>query len=266
MPNIWDRLAAGGSHRFQPSPAALAASTDFEPRIQKRLAFLVGLVAICLPVALFLGGRIDGGCFRDSLSHFYYDRYFGPVFVGMLVFISGFLVAYTGDHPLEDLSSTIAGAMAAFVAFFPTTGPGCEKDAGVFSRVFATYDPETGTIAGADYFQLVPGVEHVHAIAAGALFAYLAAYCLVVLRRVVPERHLRDGKMILTKRRRNILYALCGIAILACIAVLGLKEWAFDATAWNNANLTFVVETIALWAFGLAWLAKGRTFKWLNDA
>lgn len=29
---------------------------------------------------------------------------------------------------------------------------------------------------------------------------------------------------------------------------------------WNDLRLTFVFETIALWAFGFSWLVKGRIF------
>lgn len=271
MAHLGDYLARGTTRYFQPGAAPSAAGAT-EAKIQKRLATLVGLVAFGLPITMGLGAGLGGGCFRDSISHFYYAQFLGPVFVGLLIFIGGFLIAYTGEHWLEDTGSMVAGLGACFIAVFPTTGNGCEGPAGVLTRAFVDYTPGEppilAPVAGRGFFQLFPNVEHLHSWAAGVLFIYLGLYCLVVLKRVVPARHMTGNRLIASKRRRNILYACCGAAILACVAVLGavglLAPPAFQ-TRWNAANLTFVFETLALWAFGLAWIAKGRRLPWFND-
>ncbi len=268
MARIGDFLAQGTTRHFQPPPSRYGSGTG----IQKRLASLVGLVAFGLPLVLLAGAVLGGSCFRDSISHFYYAQFLGSIFVGMLVFIGGFMIAYTGEHWLEDAGSFVAGLGACFVAIFPTSGNGCEGEAHFLTRVFVDYsagDPPTLNAAdGGGFFQLFQRVEHLHAWAAGVLFLYLGLYCLVVLKRVIPDRHMAKGALIATKRRRNILYTGCGIAILGCVALLGavglLASEAFQAR-WNAANLTFAVETLALWSFGLAWVAKGRRIGWLND-
>ncbi|MFA3918561.1 hypothetical protein [Ruegeria hyattellae] len=263
-----------------PSVLAKGTTTYFQPKnpnetdstIQKRLAFLVGLVAFGLPVVLAAGAIFGGSCFRDSISHFYYAQFLGAIFVGLLIFIGGFLIAYTGEHWLEDLGSFIAGIGACFVAIFPTSGSGCEMPASFLSRVFATIQqatpPSIPNPEGADLFILFAKAPDLHAYAAGTLFIYLGLYCMFVLRRVVPERHEVNNRLIPSKQRRNVLYAICGLTILFCVLVLGAVGFLGGENFlkdWNSINLTFVFETIALWAFGTAWFAKGRVFPKLND-
>ena len=269
MAPIGDYLARGTTRHFQPPAGAPYGGGE---TLQKRLASLVGLVAFGLPLVLLAGATLGGSCFRDSISHFYYAQFLGPVFVGLLVFIGGFMIAYTGEHWLEDAGSLIAGIGACFVALFPTSGSGCEEQARFLTRAFVDYSasdpPVLSAGDGAGFFQLFHRVEHLHSWAAGVLFIYLGLYCLVVLKRVIPARHMDKGALIASKRRRNILYTGCGATILACVAVLGavglLTGEGFQAR-WNAANLTFIVEALALWAFGLAWVTKGRRIGWLND-
>ena len=56
--------------------------------------------ALVLPILLLLVFGIIGYgymlSFRQSISHYYYAQFLGTLFVGMLVFIGGFLIAYTG--------------------------------------------------------------------------------------------------------------------------------------------------------------------------
>ncbi|WP_300070935.1 hypothetical protein [uncultured Ruegeria sp.] len=261
-------LARGPRILFQPTDPHQPESD-----IEKRLAFLVGLVAFGLPVILAAGSIFGGSCFRDSISHFYYAQFLGPIFVGLLYFIGGFLVAYTGEMFIEDRLSTVAGVGAFIVASVPTLGTGCEGRDKFLSRVFVEVtngDPITVTEASdQEFFNLFSTASNWHLVAAGILFIYLALYCLFVLKRVVPERHERNGVMIESKRQRNQLYSICGLIILACVALLffkgkiggpGFLIW------WDSLNLTFFVEAIALWAFGIAWFAKSRVFQKLNDS
>lgn len=262
-PNMLER---GPTQLFHP-----ADPTRTESKLEQRLAFLVGLVAFGLPIILAVGANFGGSCFRDSISHFYYAQFLGTIFVGLLYFIGGFLIAYTGDTFFEDTLSSVAGVGAFIVASIPTLGTGCEDRTTFLSRVFVevTSGPPI-TVAEAPhqgFFNLFSSASNWHLIAAGILFVYLGLYCLIVLKRVVPERHEKDGVLIESKRKRNRLYTICGITILACVAALYVKDkFGTDFVDWwNSLNLTFFVEAIALWAFGIAWFAKGRTFPKLND-
>lgn len=271
MSALTNFLSHGTTKFFQPHPNK--ERSEIDSTIQKRLAVLVGGVALGLPVVLALGAALTTICFRDSISHFYYSRYLGTVFVGCLVFIGGFLIAFSGESWLEDAGSTLAGIGACFVALFPTIGTGCEQPSTFMARAFVEVTqgvpPMISETASHNLFRLFPDVAELHAWGAGVVFIYLGVYCLVVLRRIVPERHIRDGKLIETKRKRNRLYAICGLVIIGCVIVLGVVT-AFRGSpfhvGWNELNLTFFVEATALWAFGIAWFAKGRQFAELNDA
>lgn len=195
MSQLQSMLSNGTEKYFEPKDPLKTDSV-----LQMRLAFLVGLVAFGLPIILASGAVIGDSCFRDIISYFYYALFLGTIFVGMLVFIGGFLIAYTGDHWLEDLGSFIAGIGACFVAIFPTSGSGWEKPVNFKSRISAdvnqTPPPDLSAPDPEAFFTLFSGAPHLHAWAAGILFTYLGLYCLFVLSRVVPERHIKDGHMI----------------------------------------------------------------------
>jgi hypothetical protein len=256
-------------------PTRLFRPTDplqTENRIDRRLAFLVGLVAFGLPIILASGSILGGSCFRDSISHFYYAQFLGAIFVGLLYFVGGFLIAYTGETFFEDTLSSVAGFGAFIVASIPTLDSGCEHRETFLSRVFVKVsNSDPLTVAQAQdqtFFNLFRAASDWHMIAAGILFVYLGLYCLVVLKRVIPERHGHQNALIETKRKRNRLYTICGVVILSCVAVLFVKGQIKNDSFlgwWNGLNLTFFVEAIALWAFGIAWFAKGRMFSGLND-
>ena len=260
----------------------LVVNTDSEvlpsdnQMVLDRLAALVGWVAIGLPLIMILGAALGGGCFRDSISHFYHAQFLGGIFVGLLFFIGAFLFAYSGDHWIETWGSTLAGVGALGVALFPTSGSGCESEPEFRSRIFVslTQSEDHGGYlitqtnnASQTYFELFGVASDYHMAAAGVVFIYLGLFCLIVLRRIIPNKHGVGSTMIETKRRRNTLYFWSGMTIFLCVAILGLKGKVLDNDLqwWNAWNLTFWIELIALWSFGLAWMAKGRIFKRLND-
>jgi hypothetical protein len=266
MSLITQFLENGPTRYFQPRTQA-RSETD----ILNRLAVMVASVAFGLPVILWLGAWAEPVCFRDSISHFYYDPWLGPVFVGLLFFIGAFLIAYTGETFWESMWSNIAGVAAMGIAMFPTANSGCETVARFPSRIFAQVSPgqapPVAPIEPSGFFELY-GASDWHMIAAAVLFLYLGLYCLIVLKRVIPDRHMRNGALIDTKRRRNRLYSWCGVVILICGVLVAVGDVALGGAAkasWKALNITFYVEALALWAFGLAWFAKGRVFGPLNE-
>ncbi len=249
-------------------------SVSENQKVLDRLAFLVGCVAIGLPIIMIFGATIGGSCFRDTLSHFYHAQFLGAIFVGLLFFIGAFLLVYSGDHWTQTWGSTVAGIGSFGVALFPTSGSGCEGKAEFLSRVFVNVTEKQGGLVvtemdncGHSFFNLFGGVSNYHAFGAGVVFIYLGLFCLISLRIVNPEKHGEKADLIPSKRKRNVLYFWCGIVILLCVALLGGKEFVFGDRLkwWDLWNLTFWVETLALWAFGLAWIIKGRIFDSLND-
>ena len=268
--------------RFQPQSGYgyenAKASVD-----QRFLAAVVGIVAMGLPIVIILGSLV-GHLWRDSISHYYYAPVLGEVFVGALVFIGTFLFAYRGEHPAESMISSTAAPFAFGVALLPTTGGGVDIPAGtdkvmfparLFAEVTAAQDPDPAkeliysasspAIDTASHFQLFPSVSFFHFLSAGILFLLLAYFCFVVFTRSVPGQE-GSGSAGSAKRIRNTIYKICGsLILLSIVALLSKLVLPFDSF-WNKWNLTFWFEAVALWAFGFAWMVKGRFFmKYLLD-
>lgn len=227
---------------------------------QRYLAASVGAVAFLLPVVLGLGSFWNPPL-RQSISHFYYAPFLGDVLVGGLFFIGTFLIAYRGLLPKERLISDVAGLAAFGIALFPTSGPGVANGE-VFSRVMArvsvaesrpSLDPNY-----TDYYQLFSCVDGLHFFCAAVLFGFLAYCSLFVFTRRSAQNPHDVGRR--PKKVRNGIYKGCGVVIIVCMVAMAAKLIPGVATLWNAYRLTFVFEALALFAFGLSWLVKGRFF------
>jgi hypothetical protein len=68
-----------------------------------------------------------------------------------------------------------------------------------------------------------------------------------------------SGTITPAKRMRNKIYRACGTVIIAAIILIGLYFWLdLEKTQLKSINPVFILETIALLAFGISWLTKGR--------
>ncbi len=277
MTNIFG-LFERGQGRYQPDPSFTYADDHPGYRLdQRRLAFFVGLIALGLPIVMLIGVLIRT-CLYDSISHFYYAQFLGGVFIAALVFIGTFLLAYRGESARESRLATIAGISAIFVALFPTNGRGCDEstfsgraladfkleDVTKFVKVIQTTEeiPSENPL----FFELFSGAQYLHGVGAALLFAFLAWYSFFVFTRVIDNVHLKDGNLTPQKRIRNNIYRASGVVIVISMAVMVIGHFFFPED-WNDNNLTFWFESLALWAFGFSWMVKGRFFDtlWLDE-
>ena len=72
------------------------------------------------------------------------------------------------------------------------------------------------------------------------------------------------------KKMRNVWYRVCGWAILACIALIGLYGLLkyIDKALYDRiggCNPVFWLEAGAVISFGVALLVKGESFEFLRD-
>ncbi|MEV1145551.1 DUF998 domain-containing protein [Micromonospora sp. NPDC049799] len=193
----------------------------------RRLRLGIGVVGIGLPVVLPAGHALVTGrlTLQESISGYYHTE-MRNVFVGSLCAVGVFLLSYRYRR-LDDLLSTVAGALAVVVALFPTTT-----------------DVPAGTLSTSDTV-----VGWVHQVAAAALFGVLAVFCL----HLFPVRDATTPGA----RTRNRLYRTCGFLILAAIA-LGLTSALLPEEVRDPLKPLFWCEAAAVLAFGLAWLVKGE--------
>ncbi len=202
--------------------------------------------------------------------------------------------------------ANLAGACALGVAFFPTGDWGVQypvpdAKSDLTSRFFLTetqasgsiYDENTvvdGTVThdfwlsfeGWDKVNDVPWVIYnSHYLSAAGMFLILGYFAFFVFTRAQDEKARIAGQETFTdvKKLRNLIYRISGIVVFGSVLGLAVKmgvvNWVHkgDKAAqtaflepWNELHLTFYLESLALIAFGIAWMVKGRFISWLNDA
>jgi hypothetical protein len=191
---------------------------------------VIGYLGLALPILLVQAERwrpnAPSDQWRgDSISAYYWT---GAVslFAGLLAALSLFLLTYRGyaneSYKYDRGAAIVAGVAAALVTIFPTTPP-----AGITLPWFRDW------------------ISEVHAMAAIVLFSMFAVFSLWLFRKTGPEGEKEEDK-----KRRDTIYLLCGIGILASMA------WA--VVAGQSRHSIFWPESLALVFFAWSWLTKGR--------
>jgi hypothetical protein len=243
-----ETLAAVAVHGTRPRPIEPAHA-----RSDLYFKRFLGFLAIAFPFMLLLGRMLlDGVGMEDSISDYYYTRSMRNLLVGGLVALAILLICYRYAR-VDDTASTIAGLCAIGVAIFPTAPS---------SRVPTPREMTTGTA---------------HYAFAATFFLILAFYAIFIFtepfapfhgfRRFmwrVLFRHFgvtapRTPSHYPTrrKRQRNGIYLACGGLIIACIMLLLISR-IFHIGLPAPLHYVFWLETLAVCAFGFAWVVKGE--------
>jgi hypothetical protein len=191
----------------------------------------VGIIGFALPFVLALGKIITGSAgVQHSISDYYYTD-MRNFLVGGLCGIGLFLFATKGYDHRDAVASRLSCIFALGVAFFPT-------------RPEVIFHPHQKIVG---YF---------HDVFATLLFVTLGFFCLFQFTQTDPNR-----KPTTMKRTRNNIYTICGYTIFFCIVLSGV----FGAIDHIEKRLVwpihlFCFESVAILAFGFAWLTKGELF------
>jgi len=200
----------------------------------KNLKRALGVMGILLPFVLMIGGALFGGYdVQKSVSHYYHTN-MQDMLVGVLAAVSIFLVTYSGYGFIDSIVTTLTGVAGTGVILFPSPT-----------------DPMV-PLAPVGIFQVPQEVSGTpHLICAGAFFFLLAVNSLFLFTVTDPQKW--GPKKLL----RNVVYIVCGVVMLACLATLLIIVLAApDFLASTRIGLIF--ETIMLFAFGVSWLVKGN--------
>jgi hypothetical protein len=185
------------------------------------LPVLVGVIGWIRPVDPTLSVPLS------SISAYYYSGAVA-VFSGILACLAVYFITYGGyDNPdrwKDRLAALTAAAGATCVALFPTDAP---------SQALALP-------------WWTKGLGIVHFISAGALFGAFIFFALFLF----PKSASKGKQLPPDKQRRNLIYRVCGVVMLVCVA------WA--AVRALQRREIFWLEAIALEAFAVSWLVKGR--------
>jgi hypothetical protein len=189
------------------------------------LKLIVGLVALSLAnLTAWLSHDIIG-----SISASYYeDGWARDFFIGFLFAISSFLFAYNGDSLTEMILSKIAALAALAVVLFPCR---CGQTPNI--------------------------TTYVHFTSAAIMFVVLAGFCSIFYKRAQAKGHPQA-------KWRSYIYAMCAIAIILVIAVLGIDNFTGQHLGSKLPRLTFYGERTGLVAFGISWLVASRAIPFIT--
>ncbi len=221
----------------------------------------LGLLGLSLPASLLVYAYLLKGGMQPSISDFYHTS-MGDWLVGTLSAIGVFLFAYKGyaTRPsrlwLGDREmSRIAGASAIGVALFPISADPAQALCRMGETVARCADlsPGPGAMAISGF------TWHGDALHLG--FALIFFLCLAYFSLVLfPMGGARtpQGKPAPTPEHR--IYRICGLVILAAlVAIVAYVAGLDDALpVLRSANALFWAETVAVVAFSISWLTKGK--------
>ena len=187
---------------------------------------VLGILGVLLPPLVVVGCFVLGSCTEilDSVSA-YYGTEMRDVFVGVQFALAWFLFSYRGYERKDDIAGDLACLFFLGVALFPTTS-----------------DNEM--------------IRIVHSVSAAGLFLTLSYFSLFLFTKTAP-----GGTPTPEKRDRNKIYVVCGVIMLACIALIVVYHVLLENTGISRIKPVFWLETFALWAFGFSWITKGE---WLR--
>ncbi len=203
----------------------------------------IGILGISLPVIMVLGGFIQNGfVFRESISSYYYTN-MRDFFIGILSCVGLFLISYKGYERIDRVTSTISGMLAVGTALFPTS-----RDSGGAAKV--------------GIFQLDNNVSYYFHITFAVLFFLSMAFISIFL-----FTRYENAAVTREKKKRNLVYIVCGCVILISILFLIIYSLLLPGTDLIKIKPKLILETLLLTSFGISWLVKGETvFKDKNHA
>jgi hypothetical protein len=223
---------------------------------------IVGWIGSLLPIVLILGGLLTvTASLPESMSGYYYTQ-MRNVFVGALCALGIFLVGYAGYDDVDRWITNVAGLGAIGVAFLPTKPPVCALGGR------ACLPP---SVARLSMTQQIVGDAHL-------CFAAVTFIALGVMAlRFAKSEETPSGQLAVNrvrhglglakpsgdrqsprKRIRNVIYRICGIAILSCVALAALSN-VLPMPVSARLPLLFSFEALAVFAFGISWFVKGQT-------
>jgi len=213
--------------------------SDTENNIKtfRRIRRAIGFLGISLPILLIVLSLIPffKTPVQPSISNYYYSN-LREIFTGILCAVGLFLIRYTGFKSSsfwrnDNLLTNIAGYMAFGIAFFPTNPN--------------SWPGKMYTVIPIDLNFL----GYIHYGFAAIFFLILSLISINVftigqkVENRIPESAFDE----------NHIYRICGYLILLFIILIPifsvLKIFYYS---------TLLFEALALSAFGISWLIKGR--------
>lgn len=279
----------------------VAPSVDRALSKQRVMALIIGTIALSLAFVVawldlvaWTGTPPAAYCARSSISHYFYEPVAGTAFVMALTFVSAFMLAFRGETFWQAVVASIGGFGGLMLAFFPTSGLGCDAGATIDVRAYAlavvpselssSSEIVTNTfqIASQTAYIAPPWSQTLHMAGAVLMFVSLGVLC-ILFTRINKDRDLKEkenpGDPDVVKPGkfwRNKVYILCcGVMLVGFFMIVRnehpfsrelsrLIGLTFSFVPGTNDDLAMVIrpvfhgEKLALLAFSVAWIVKGH--------
>jgi hypothetical protein len=196
----------------------------------------IGWVGLLMPFAVRFGAvLLDGIHTNDSISAYYYTC-MRDVFVASLVLIGSLMACYRSTIWYDNLITVTAGLSAIGMGLFPMPPD--------FSLQVLQQYPQLE--ANAKCCLNLCQFDY-HSIFSVVFFASI--FYQVTFQFIGPPNLEKSDQ----KKSRNKVYRVCGLLMFVAFAAIGVIK------VQNNGGSIFWPETLAVVAFGIAWLVKGQT-------
>lgn len=200
-----------------------------EKLMYRRIRNYCGLLGGLLPfIAIFsvllIGDRPEHALYSISATY-----YLTPALSGILTAAAIVLMCYDGYDLLDNVITTLSGVFGIGIVLFP-----------------CSVDFMCGNVG---FFQLPMSLSNkLHCICAVAFFILLAFNSFFLFTKT-------RGEMTETKKKRNIVYRVCGVGMLVFM-LWQVVTVSFDVFAgwWTMIN-----EIFLLFFFSVSWLTKGNS-------
>lgn len=193
----------------------------------KQLRCLIGGLGMALPIMVLVLSLAYGYPFPDSISETYYRATCVAPFMMILGSAGMLLMTYKGYDIVDNILNTLAGVFAWGICLFPCSAAGAPYHVGTF--------------------QLMRYISNdIHMICALAFFGILAYNSLFQFTK-------GDGNPTPNKKKRNIIFRICGIGMIA----------SFGLLLFNIPHVIWWVEAVSLFFFGISWITKANCVPFL---
>ncbi|WP_178989046.1 hypothetical protein [Winogradskyella schleiferi] len=209
-----------------------------------RIRKLIGSLGLALPILL----PIASNQFLASISHYYYSTLSSLLFIIILSAFGLFLISYKGykkdietETISDDFLTNIGGFAALIVVFIPTV---CEESMSTYISLLC--ENENLPLFGHNN----PTLGTIHLVSAGVFI-----FCMGWMSKYKFTRG-RNTKF-------NTLYRRCGTIVFIAVAliIVGVILEKLHIDFFINNYYVFIFETVAVFAFGVSWLVKGKAIE-----
>lgn len=205
-----------------------------------KLRKILGWLGVALPwivATLYMIFEVGTFIIPHSISATYHVASCITPFMIILGSAGILLICYDGYDKQDKIVCTLAGIFGLLICLFP-----CQN----LPNAIAI---NSSTLVGT--FQLPANISGwIHNIVAIIFFGLLAYNSYFLFTK-------SSGEVTPEKRKRNIIFKVCGIGMVASFVLL------IPLLLLEVAAAIWIVEAIALMFFGISWLTKSQCYAWL---